>query len=158
MDALTITAITFGANLLFYALAARLLSSSNRLFLFLATGLISGGAMLIWSFTMSVAWIELIARALSYALLCEVFLSWLGMCLTSVSASLLVRLSDREMGEEEMGEIYSASSMVSLRLERMLSGGFLQQRADHYVLTGKGRRTVSTFRLFQRVLRHVDAD
>ena len=151
--------VFFLGNLVVYSLFARVLPRSNRLLLFFVLGSIAGVLLLGFEFGREDdATIQLFASAFSYALMCAVFLSCLGMSLTSVSASLLMKLRQNGMDEEEIGEMYSSDLMVSLRLDRMVNGGFLRQGGDRFQLTSKGLRLVKTFQFFQTLFRHRKED
>ena len=90
--------------------------------------------------------------------MCAVFLSCLGMSLTSVSASLLLKLRESAMDEDEIGDLYSSELMVSLRLDRMVDGGFLTEEGERLHLTAKGQKMVRTFQFFQKLFRHREED
>lgn len=157
MQALVVAVAFFGGNLLVYTMLTRALPRANRLILFFLLGSVAGMLLLGFELASNTSTtIRTLASALTYALMCAVFLSCFGMSLTSISASLLLRLRIRGMEEAEISDMYSSGEMVTLRLERMVHSGYLEEGGGHFQLTGKGRRMVRAFQFFQRLFRHED--
>jgi uncharacterized protein YacL len=97
---------------------------------------------------------EVAAGVLVYAFLCELYIFLFTMTISSISSNLLVRLAQREMTLSEVGAAYDSESMVTGRLARLVSTGFLQQSDDLLSITLKGLRFVRSMNSLRKFFGH----
>jgi hypothetical protein len=148
----------FAANLLLFAIIARIWNSANRVILFLMTGSFCGLLLLFEALIRDHTMIELVASILLDSFLCELFLEAMTASLASVAASVLLKLKAASMRESELSKLYSPELMVQVRVERMLESGMILTDGDRFALTAKGQKIVRAFRMLQRLFRHAQAD
>jgi cytochrome bd-type quinol oxidase subunit 1 len=126
---------------------------SNRMVLFILCGSAVGGGYLAWRlWSGAEVYPDLLAVALLYACLCELFLILFAFSLTSISASLTARLSRTPMTAAEVDEAYASRDMVEVRIRRLEEGGYVEVADGAVTLTARGQRTVRTFLRIQRLL------
>lgn len=136
-----------------YAPLTRWLVDSNRMVLFILCGSAVGGGYLAWRlWRAGEVYPDLLAVALLYACLCELFLILFAFSLTSISASLTARLSRAPMTAAEIDEAYASRDMVEVRIRRLEEGGYVEVADGAVTLTARGQRTVRTFLRIQRLL------
>ena len=98
--------------------------------------------------------IETFAAALLYALLIELYIFSFTLVSTSVSVSLLLKLSARELTGEEIDALYSSKSMVESRFEKLVGANFLVRSGNGFSVTGKTRMVLIGFRTLRFFFRH----
>jgi hypothetical protein len=137
----------FAANLVVYAILARVLSGTNRFFLFLSCGSISGCLLIGFEFRYQPSTtIESLSGILLYACLCELLIVLMAINLSSISASIVFRLYQTPMTKQQIDQEYSSDVIVLTRVQRLLGAGFVYAEGNDLVLTSTGLRIV---RLFQ---------
>lgn len=97
---------------------------------------------------------EAVASALVYAFLCEIFVFFTTFVRSSVSVKLLLMLRQRPMPQSGIDGLYADDAMVSERIGKLITTGFLAMKDSLPVLTVKGRWLLSTFRTLKRFFKH----
>ena len=85
-----------------------------------------------------------------YLFLCELYIFVFTMGLSSISAKVLILLFTRGVSFSEIEAMYDTSGMVEHRVKRLIAVGLLDQRGNHWRLTGRGRRLIRVFGMLQR--------
>jgi hypothetical protein len=94
------------------------------------------------------------AGALVFAFGCELYLFLFTLAMTSVSSNLLSNLSQRDMTDMDIAQLYDSRQMVAARLDRLVAAGLLAERPTGLQLTAEGARMVRTFRRLRDFFRH----
>jgi len=113
---------------------------------FLLAGLAAGAALVwllervygIWS-------PETFAAVLAFAFLCELYLFLFTLVMASISTKLLLLLRERSLSEADVIAMYDSERMVSLRIARLLTAGFLRESASQLRLTTAGALLATRF-------------
>ncbi len=149
----------FAAALTLYGFSTRVFVRANRVFLFVVIGSACGVLLIAFQFLVwNLSTIEFLEIVLTYAFLCELFLEAMTASMASVAASLLLRLRRMPMREEEISDLYAPEFMVSVRLDRMLNSGFIEDGGEGLILTARGARAVRLFDFLQKMFRHGDRE
>ena len=74
--------------------------------------------------------------------------------LSSISASIVFRLYQTPMTKQQIDQEYSSDVIVSTRVDRLLSAGYVQSVGDDLVLTSTGNLIVGLFQSVQRFFGH----
>ena len=116
------------------------LLSATPLTIFLGVGSIVGIAATAWTWSTQPL-PTVLAMALFYAAVCEFHLIVTTIVMTSISASLLMRLRVQSLPMNQLEQLYNERDMVDLRLQRLMSQGFIEQLSENrFAITRKGRR------------------
>ena len=144
----------FGA-LMIHASLSRMWPRANRMLLFVVCGL---GLVLAWlGGRLWVGQADLqatLSTLLIFAFLCELHLFVVGFSMTSISASLLVRLGRAQLTEDQVREDYSSQAMIEVRLQRLIEAGYVDGRDETLGVTAKGHGLIRLYQLAQRVFWH----
>lgn len=147
--------MAFAANIVAYALLARAFSKGNRFVLFLLCGATGGSLLIGYGFWLAPSTaIESLSGILLYACLCELFIVLMAFSLSSISASIVFRLYQTPMTKQQIDQEYSSDVIVSTRVDRLLSAGYVQSVGDDLVLTSTGNLIVGLFQSVQRFFGH----
>ena len=92
-----------------------------------------------------------------YAFLCELYLFFSTLVISSVSVAMLLLLYKSPVPESELIRVHEPREMVQLRVDRLLANGFLTRSGDQLLLTEKGRRLHHTFQRLRTFFCHGDA-
>lgn len=147
-------ALWFSA-VVFHALACRLSMPCGSVPRFLVVGSGSGLclAWLVWD-RYGILAPQTLSALLAYSFLCELYIFLSTTALYSVSATLLLALRHQQCTEKDLADIYDSSTMVSRRIERLLSVGLLCEVGGELRLTRNGRRLASRFVAIKQFLGH----
>ena len=142
---------TLGAH----AAVCRLPIRADRVIRFLAVGGITG-LVLAWLVIAHYGAIapQTIAALLAYALACEIYIFLFTMTISSISANLLIKLSERELTIPDISSMYDSGKMVAQRLHRLVGTGFLRDSEAGVTITEKGQRLTAAFDLLRSFFRH----
>src|SRR5262249_46220490 len=123
----------FLAAVLLHSVAARWFPLGNRVKLF-AFVAVAGAVAL--GFSMKEKDVGVVLSAfLVYALLCELYVFAFTLALGSISANMLMLLRHGEASLAELRNRYAATSMTSLRIQRLCHAGYLRQADEGWTLT-----------------------
>ncbi|MEQ8345859.1 MAG: hypothetical protein RIB84_22035 [Sneathiellaceae bacterium] len=146
--------LAFAAAVAAHALACRLRSGGSAVLRYIAVGMPIGLALLVllalrhgWS-------ADLLAGALLYALLSELYLFLFTLAANSVGLGILRRLARAPLTEAQVAADYDSAAMVARRLDQLVAGGLLQQDEAAYRPTERGARTARSFARLRRLFRH----
>lgn len=127
----------------------------NMVLKFLAPGLAAGAGLIVWLLSTDLGEpIEAIAALLAYACCCELYLFLFTMVSSSVTCSLLMRLSHGEVMASDLDALYREEDMVSLRMQKLVNNQLLSRSSVGYVLTARGETLLSVFERLRTVFRH----
>ncbi len=101
--------------------------------------------------------IETFAALLLFAFFCEFYIFCFTLVSTSVSVSILLKVSDHTLRPEEIEARYSDKSMVEGRVEKLLRARFLTRHEDGARVTEKARVLLVVFRTLRFFFRHPSA-
>jgi hypothetical protein len=150
----------FAVGLFFCALAihaalSRVWPRANGMVLFVACGL---GVILTWLVdSLQTGPLDIWDSAsilLIFAFLCELHLFTVGFSMTSISASLLVRLGRGGLTEDEVQRNYPSQTMINIRLQRLREAEYVRLQDDVLNVTTKGHRLIRMYQVAQRFFRH----
>jgi len=106
----------------------------------------------------SLAWfgptIPGIAGILLYALLCELYIFFFTLVLSSVSATMLIMLRRGPVQASSLASVYEPPEMVKLRLDRLLKTGFVERSTGGFSVTKKGERLHRIFSGLRKFFGH----
>jgi hypothetical protein len=94
------------------------------------------------------------AAAVVYAFCCELYVFLFTFAMSSVTANLLAKLSQRDMTDTDIEQLYDSCHMVATRLDRLVAIGLVDERPAGLRLTIEGARMVRTFRRLRGLFRH----
>ncbi len=152
---LLIILCAFLSTVLFHSLLCRLNGQFGAVFNFVIVGSVVGILLIVWQIYQYCFWsLHTIGAALIYGFLCELYLFLCAMVLTSISANIIVRLSDAGMNRKQIDHLYNSKQMVLNRLDRLIDVGLLNQDEDNLLLTVKGERLSKIFRLLRAFFYH----
>lgn len=154
----------FVASVLLFAAAAALHAAggrvpivANSVLRFLLIGGVVGLALIILLLLrygpFSVEWLT---GVFIYTFLCSLYIFLFTLTLSSVSANLLFRLSQRPLLPDEVAQLYSGRRMAEVRIERLIGAGFLRREPGGLALTAAGARTVAAYDRLRRLFKHAD--
>lgn len=139
-----------------HGLASRLLPG-NVVAKFIGVGAIIGLALAGYEFTVFGLAPESVAAVLLYAFGCELYIFLFTLVSNSVSVGLLLALRAGTMSVDELEQRYSSSYMVTSRLQKLTTNGFLRRDGDAYLLTAKARALLARFRTLRGFFGHSPA-
>jgi hypothetical protein len=145
----------FFCALTIHATLSRIWPRANRMLLFVICGL---GVVLAWlGSRLRTGQLDIgdsLSMLLIFAFLCELHLFTLGFSMTSISASLLVRLGRPGLTEDEVQRDYPSQEMINIRLQRLLQAEYIQLQDDVLSVTTKGHRLIRMYQVARRLFRH----
>ena len=134
-----VTILFLVATLLLHGAICRLVPERNRVIVFVLTGGVLGISLVVTLHLYFERASQVLAGTVMYAFCCEMYIFLFASTLTSISANLLLRLSERSMTYEEVTRVYDSAEMVKQRVERMLATDLVLSTECGSVLTHKGR-------------------
>jgi len=137
-----------------HALLCRLLRRGSTVVKFLAVGLPVGLALLAVLAGQDGLSPQLLAGALVYALLSELYLFLFTLAANSVSLAILRRLVDAPLAPERIAADYDSAAMVERRLDQLQAGGLLVREGSAYRVTPQGAGMARSFARLRHVFRH----
>ncbi|WP_147040745.1 hypothetical protein [Skermanella aerolata] len=148
-----------GTAIAVLAVACRLRLPGTSVHKFVLIGGIAGCVMLAQLYLEGGLGSGLIATALCYAFLCELYIFFFTMVGSSISASMLLRLRHGALPEQTVAERYHPKMMVEERIGNLIQVGLMQRTpAGILILTPQGDKLNSTFRRLQLFFRHTDPE
>lgn len=138
-----------------HAIACRLPIRTDRVVRFVVVGGVTG-TTLIWIMGIRYGLFapQTSAALLAYALACEIYIFLFTMTISSISANLLIKLSERELTITDINNVYDSGKMVAQRLHRLVSTGFLRDSESGVTVTKKGQRLTAALGLLRSFFRH----
>lgn len=146
--------LSMAASVVGHALVMRGWPHINRVMGFVGIGGTAGAALLAYLVTSHGLTGETAAALLAYAFACELYIFLFTLVMTSVSASLLMRLRRGELAQQEIDQIYHDDCMVEARLQRLTAIGLLGKQNDVYHVTERGARLSTLFSELRRFFCH----
>ena len=137
--------VAFGLAVLLHGLAMRAPLRLDSVRRFLLIGVPVGVALVTISLARFGPTIPGIAAVLLYALLCELYIFLFTLVLSSVSATMLIKLRRGPVQACALACVYEPREMVWLRLDRLLMNGFIEEASDRLSMTAKGERLHHVF-------------
>jgi hypothetical protein len=122
---------------------------------FLITGGLTGACLVWWLFnryglTAPQTW----AGAAVYGFCCELYIFLFTFAMSSITANLLTKLSQRDMTDRDIEQLYDSRHMVTTRLDRLVAVGLIDEHPTGLRLTTKGTRMVRIFDRLRVAFRH----
>jgi uncharacterized membrane protein YcgQ (UPF0703/DUF1980 family) len=106
---------------------------------FVAVAAVGGLCLSLWLHGELKMFAEVTSALLVYALLCELYLFFVTLSLTSISANILAALHDSPMSSADLSIKYQSREMVVARLDRMIKAKLATlDSANHFVVTPRG--------------------
>jgi len=128
---------------------------ANSVVRFLAAGAALGLALTTWLMVRhGPLSVELWSGTAVYALSCQLYIFLFTLPLGSISANLLLRLSQRPLPLSEVMQLYTGRRMVELRIGRLVGSGFLTREPDGLKLTTVGLTTAVMYERVRLFFRH----
>ena len=121
---------------------------------FLLLGIPVGGALVIYSIATFGPTVPAFSAILLYAFLCELYLFFFTLAVSSVSATMLIILRKGPMQASTLERTHDSRGMVKLRLDRLIKNGFIEHKDNRLTVTAKGMRLHQTFSALRRFFRH----
>lgn len=146
--------LAFAVALAAHAAICRLSPQGPAVLRYLAVGLPVGAALLAL-LVLRQGWsADLLAGALLYALLSELYLFLFTLAANSVSLGVLRRLARAPLSAAEVAADYDSAAMVERRLDQLVAGGLLDHDGAAYRPTARGARMARSFARLRRLFRH----
>lgn len=122
---------------------------------FLLVGIPMSGAVVVFSIAALGLTIPAFAAIFLYAFLCELYLFFFTLAISSVSATMLIKLRKRPMQASSLENAYDSRGMVKLRLDRLIKNGFIERKDNRLIVTANGTRLHQTFSVLRRFFGHL---
>jgi hypothetical protein len=145
---------TFVLAVLLHGLAMRAPMRLDSVRRFLLVGAPLGMALVVFSLAHFGSTAPGLAAILLYALLCELYVFSFTLVLSSVSATMLIILRGGPVQASALASVYDPREMVNLRLERLLTAGFIERASGRFLLTEKAKRLHRVFTALRRFFDH----
>jgi len=146
----------FCLALIAHAALCRLPLPGGALVKFIIAGGVIGLCLIIAFSSTSAPLPYVLAGMLLYGALCELYIFLFNSVLTSISANLLVYLSERDLTDEDIDRLYDSRAMVVQRIERLYAAGLAESSADVMRPTPKGVQLMATLSALRRFFHHAD--
>jgi hypothetical protein len=147
--------LVFVASMLGHAAVCRMPSTVNAVFRFIFVASVLGIALSLWLYmTFGFSSPQLWSGLLSYALFCELYVFLFTLAKGSISANLLVNLSQCHIMDADIDHLYDSGSMVAARIDRMVALGLLEEACGVLVLTNRGSRLIRAFGRLRAFFHH----
>lgn len=146
--------ISIALALFLHAAICRLPRPGNTVVRFFIVGSVVGCALILilaLSYGFSP---QLMAGTLVYAFLCEFYIFFFTLTISSVSANLLLNLSYGGMTQQQIDRKYDSSLMVTQRIDRMIATGLIKETGQGISLTARGRRLIGFLECLRQFFRH----
>ena len=152
MESLLRASAYFVISATLYVILSRTVSG-NGILKFVLSGAAVGAALLMREFAFG-SLAGLMASALFYAFLCELFIFFISFVGSSVSVSLLLLLKKSPLSEERIDQLYADEAMVGIRIRKLSETSFLIEDSQGRRLTKKGYVLLWTFRALKKFFKH----
>lgn len=126
----------------------------NSIKLFLLISCILGLGYIIVQYATYGGSFNLVANCLLYGFSCELYIFIFTMCISSVSANILLRLLAHNLKLDDIKGFYDSKHMVNNRLERLCKIGFIEGTPQELCLSNKGHLLVNVFTRLRLFFRH----
>jgi len=147
--------LVFVASMLSHAVICRMPSTVNTVFRFIFVASVLGFALSLWlCWTFGFPSPQLWSGLLIYALFCELYVFLFTLAKGSISANLLVNLSQCDMMDADIDQLYDSGNMVAARIDRLIALGLFEEAGGVLVLTNRGSRLVRAFDRLRAFFHH----
>ncbi len=152
MESLLRASTYFMISVILYVILSRIVFG-NGILKFVLSGAVVGAGLLTREFALQ-GLVGLMATALFYAFLCELFIFFISFVRSSVSVSLLLLLKKSPLSQERIDQLYADEAMVGIRIRKLSETSFLIEDSQGRRLTSKGRFLLSVFRALKKFFKH----
>ena len=121
---------------------------------FLMVGMLLGLALVVFALSQFGFTLAGFAAILLYALLCELYLFFFTLVISSVSVTMLIMLRKGPVTKRELTTVYDPEKMVQTRLDRLLQNGFLESEKGRLAVTVQGMKYHRTFAILRVFFGH----
>lgn len=112
---------------------------------FLIVGILIGGAVTTFLWLSPLAWDEFLAALIVYAALSALYLFLFTLALGSITANILVAVSDGPTDLTDLAARYDGHRMVSNRVDRLIAQKLIKAQGDILVPTERGTALMTHF-------------
>lgn len=147
----------FSTAALAHGLAMRLPLGLNSVSGFLAIGIPTGLVLVALQGPPPWASILSFASVCTYAFLCELYIFFFTLVISSISASTLIELRRSPMEERRLVRISDPSEMVQTRISRLVDTGLVSRDGDHLLASARGKQLDRQVERLRRLFGHDSA-
>jgi len=145
---------SFALAVLLHGLVMRLPSRIDSVRRFLLVGFPVGLVLVVASLGMLGLTTAGFAAVLLYALLCELYMFFFTLVISSVSVTMLIMLRQGSIEASKLVSTYDPDEMVQLRVGRLIKTGFVQLDEGLPIVTEKGLKLHRMFTGLRRFFGH----
>jgi len=144
----------FVLAVLLHGIAMRIPMQLDSVRRFLMVGIPLGAGLTAFALTRFGITLSGFAAILLYALLCELYLFFFTLVISSVSVTMLIMLRQGPIEATALVSTYDPNEMVQLRVGRLIKTGFVERNGDRLAITQKGAKLHRTFTVLRRFFGH----
>jgi hypothetical protein len=144
----------FGLAVFLHGIAMRLPLRIDPVRRFLMVGVPIGAALVAFSLATLGLTIHAFAAILLYAFLCELYMFFFTLVISSVSVTMLIMLRRGAVEVSALTSTYDPRGMVKLRLDRLIKNGLIGREGDRLIVTSKGMWLHRVFGALRRFFAH----
>jgi len=150
---LVLSLAAFLTSVTVHAVTVRLIERAGSVAVFIAIGTVVGLALIGYCARRFGLEASILAAALTYAFLCELYIFLFTLAGNSVSFGLLTKLAKHPLKPAEIARFYRAEAMISRRLEQLERGSLITAGPAGFSLTARGEVIVRFFSLLHAIFR-----